>query len=73
MITNKASGKVTLEVAERMTAEESAVLLFLGWIQHNGLMRTLTADQGSPFTAKVFEVIRKVFGVKVHNFTSQGD
>ena len=36
-------------------------------------MRTLSTDQGSPFTAKVFEVIRKLFGVKVHNFTSQGD
>ena len=36
-------------------------------------MRTLSTDQGNPFNAKVFEVIRKLFGVKVHNFTAQGD
>ena len=32
MIRDKASGKVAVEVAEHMTAGESAVLLFLGWI-----------------------------------------
>ena len=73
MVTDRASGKIAVEVQEEMTAEATAINLFLGWIQHNGLMRTLTTDQGSPFTAEVFEVLRRLMGVKVHNITSVGN
>ena len=73
MITDKASGKIAVEVQDELTAEQSAALLFIGWVQHNGLMRTLTTDQGSPFTAEVFEAMRKFMGVKIHNLTSVGN
>jgi hypothetical protein len=46
------------------------VTMFLEWIKHNGLMRTLQTDQA--FASEVFEVLRKVLGVKVHNMTAVG-
>ena len=73
VISDRASGKIAAVLQEKINADETGLAPFLGWIQHNGLMRTFTTDQGSPYTAEVFEWIRKTYGVKVHNVTAVGD
>lgn len=73
VFSDKASGKISAALVDTVDADDTGVSLFVDWIQHNGLMRTFTTVQGSAFTAKVFEKIRKIYGVKVHNFTSVGD
>ena len=73
VFSDKASGKIAAALVDSIGADDTGVALFVDWIQHNGLMRTFSTDQGSAFTSKVFEVIRKIHGVKVHNFTSVGD
>ena len=73
VFSDKASGKIAASLVDTIDAEDTGIALFIDWIQHNGLMRTFTTDQGSAFTSKVFEKNRRVHGCKVHNFTSVGD
>jgi len=67
-----ASGEIDLTQVEDMTPECFGIHLLVDWIKHRGLMMSLKTDQGSAFTAKVIEVVRKIYGIKIHNFSAVG-
>jgi hypothetical protein len=67
-----ASGDIELAQVEDMTPECFGIHLLVDWIKHRGLMVSLKTDQGSSFTAKVVEVVVKIYGIKVHNFSAVG-